>query len=47
LKALDELLEDDDRFGFIVMDGNGSLYGTLQVLIWRPWNECLFDHRFA
>lgn len=28
--ALNELLEDDDRFGFIVMDGNGSLYGTLQ-----------------
>ena len=29
-EPLDELLEDDDRFGFIVMDGNGSLYGTLQ-----------------
>eukprot|EP00632_Arachnochrysis_sp_CCMP2950_P014063 CAMPEP_0185697348 /NCGR_PEP_ID=MMETSP1164-20130828/5682_1 /TAXON_ID=1104430 /ORGANISM="Chrysoreinhardia sp, Strain CCMP2950" /LENGTH=451 /DNA_ID=CAMNT_0028364243 /DNA_START=42 /DNA_END=1397 /DNA_ORIENTATION=+ len=29
-EALDELLEDDDKFGFIVMDGNGSLYGTLQ-----------------
>jgi peptide chain release factor subunit 1 len=29
-EALNELLEDDDRFGFIVMDGNGSLYGTLQ-----------------
>merc|ERR1711988_309714 len=28
-EPLDELLEDDDRFGFIVMDGNGSLYGTL------------------
>lgn len=27
---LAELLESDDRFGFIVMDGNGSLYGTLQ-----------------
>jgi peptide chain release factor subunit 1 len=27
---LNELLEDDDRFGFIVMDGNGCLYGTLQ-----------------
>jgi len=23
-------LDDDDKFGFIVMDGNGSLYGTLQ-----------------
>ncbi|KAG5192041.1 eukaryotic peptide chain release factor 1 [Tribonema minus] len=29
-EALDELLQDDDRFGFIVMDGNGCLYGTLQ-----------------
>merc|ERR1712137_695898 len=27
---LSELLESDDRFGFIIMDGNGSLYGTLQ-----------------
>ncbi|CAM9236395.1 unnamed protein product [Scytosiphon promiscuus] len=29
-EALDELLQDDERFGFIVMDGNGTLYGTLQ-----------------
>lgn len=29
-EALDELLEDDDKFGFIVMDGNGSLYASLQ-----------------
>ncbi|CAM9114327.1 unnamed protein product [Chrysoparadoxa australica] len=29
-EALDELLQDDDKFGFIVMDGNGCLYGTLQ-----------------
>ena len=29
-EALNELLADDDRFGFIVMDGNGCLYGTLQ-----------------
>mmetsp|Transcript_8597 Transcript_8597/g.28302 ORF Transcript_8597/g.28302 Transcript_8597/m.28302 type:complete len:439 (+) Transcript_8597:77-1393(+) len=29
-EALNELLEDDDKFGFIVMDGNGALYGTLQ-----------------
>lgn len=28
-EALNELLQDDDRFGFIVMDGNGSLYGTV------------------
>lgn len=27
---LDELLMDDEAFGFIVMDGNGSLYGTVQ-----------------
>ncbi|CAN0540891.1 unnamed protein product, partial [Scytosiphon promiscuus] len=30
VQALDELLQDDERFGFIVMDGNGTLYGTLQ-----------------
>lgn len=29
-EALNELLEDDDVFGFIVMDGNGCLYATLQ-----------------
>lgn len=29
-EALHELLEDDDKFGFVVMDGNGCLYGTLQ-----------------
>ena len=29
-EALNELLEDDDKFGFIVMDGNGCLYATLQ-----------------
>jgi peptide chain release factor subunit 1 len=29
-EALNELLDDDDKFGFIVMDGNGCLYGTLQ-----------------
>lgn len=28
-EALAELLQDDDRFGFLIMDGNGSLYGTL------------------
>ncbi|KAM0753645.1 eukaryotic peptide chain release factor subunit 1 [Meredithblackwellia eburnea MCA 4105] len=27
--ALAELLESDSKFGFIVMDGNGSLFGTL------------------
>jgi len=29
-EALAELLEDDDKFGFLIMDGNGTLYGTLQ-----------------
>lgn len=24
-------MEDDERFGFIVMDGSGTLYGTVQV----------------
>ena len=28
-EALGELLQDNDRFGFIVMDGNGSLYGAV------------------
>ena len=28
-EALAELLESDDKWGFIVMDGNGSLYGTV------------------
>eukprot|EP00921_Rhytidocystis_pertsovi_P005646 GHVQ01009699.1.p1 GENE.GHVQ01009699.1~~GHVQ01009699.1.p1 ORF type:complete len:427 (-),score=63.65 GHVQ01009699.1:115-1395(-) len=30
VEALKELLESDDKFGFIVMDGNGALFGTLQ-----------------
>merc|ERR1719298_171106 len=29
-ETLAELLEDDDKFGFLIMDGNGSLYGTVQ-----------------
>ncbi|VFQ95176.1 unnamed protein product [Cuscuta campestris] len=28
-EALKELLESNDKFGFIVMDGNGTLFGTL------------------
>jgi len=28
-EALQELLESDDKFGFIIMDGNGSLFGTV------------------
>ncbi|KAL8283398.1 hypothetical protein RQP46_005808 [Phenoliferia psychrophenolica] len=27
--ALQELLESDSKFGFIIMDGNGALFGTL------------------
>lgn len=27
---LNELLMDDEAFGFIIMDGNGALYGTVQ-----------------
>lgn len=30
LQALSALLADDNKFGFIVMDGNGALFGTLQ-----------------
>merc|ERR1719516_635381 len=29
-EALTSLLEDDCKFGFIIMDGNGALFGTLQ-----------------
>eukprot|EP00771_Trimastix_marina_P003199 gnl/Trimastix_PCT/441.p1 GENE.gnl/Trimastix_PCT/441~~gnl/Trimastix_PCT/441.p1 ORF type:complete len:430 (+),score=115.89 gnl/Trimastix_PCT/441:66-1355(+) len=28
-EALSELLESDEKFGFIVMDGNGALFGSL------------------
>eukprot|EP00924_Labyrinthula_sp_SR-Ha-C_P004530 maker-scaffold_1-snap-gene-3.3-mRNA-1 protein AED:0.04 eAED:0.04 QI:74/1/1/1/1/1/6/101/446 len=28
-EALQELLQDDEKFGFMVMDGNGCLYGTV------------------
>lgn len=28
-EALSELLESDSKFGFIIIDGNGSLFGTL------------------
>jgi len=28
-EALNELLESDDKFGFVVMDGTGALFGTL------------------
>jgi peptide chain release factor subunit 1 len=28
-ESLSELLESDQKFGFIIMDGNGALFGTL------------------
>eukprot|EP01119_Soliformovum_irregulare_P004097 TRINITY_DN15105_c0_g1_i1.p1 TRINITY_DN15105_c0_g1~~TRINITY_DN15105_c0_g1_i1.p1 ORF type:complete len:445 (-),score=165.79 TRINITY_DN15105_c0_g1_i1:310-1644(-) len=28
-EALNELLESDDKFGFVIMDGGGALFGTL------------------
>merc|ERR1712072_477591 len=28
-EALTSLLQSDDKFGFIIMDGNGTLFGTL------------------
>ncbi|KAL0009350.1 hypothetical protein SO802_010852 [Lithocarpus litseifolius] len=34
-EVLNELLESDDKFGFIVMDGNGTIVGTLSVLTFR------------
>eukprot|EP01055_Gregarina_sp_Pseudo9_P005396 Gregarina_sp_Pseudo_9__5395@NODE_65_length_4632_cov_53_918354_g60_i0_p2_GENE_NODE_65_length_4632_cov_53_918354_g60_i0NODE_65_length_4632_cov_53_918354_g60_i0_p2_ORF_typecomplete_len441_score107_32eRF1_2/PF03464_15/3_4e44eRF1_3/PF03465_15/1_8e39eRF1_1/PF03463_15/3_5e29acVLRF1/PF18859_1/1_1e08baeRF_family10/PF18854_1/2_1e07Ribosomal_L7Ae/PF01248_26/0_25_NODE_65_length_4632_cov_53_918354_g60_i0401362 len=30
VEALKELLESNDKFGFIIMDGSGCLFGTLQ-----------------
>ena len=30
LNELKYLLQDNDKFGFLIMDGNGSLFGTLQ-----------------
>ncbi|CAJ1356706.1 unnamed protein product [Effrenium voratum] len=29
-EPLAELMEDDDKFGFLIMDGNGSLFGWVQ-----------------
>ena len=29
-EELKELLEDNDKFGFLIMDGSGSLFGTVQ-----------------
>ena len=30
LESLKELLEDDTKYGFIIMDGHGALFGTVQ-----------------
>jgi peptide chain release factor subunit 1 len=30
VELLMELMQDEDAYGFIVMDGNGSLFGTVQ-----------------
>ncbi len=40
-EALKELLESDQKFGFIVMDGNGTLFGTLSG------NTRTILHKFA
>lgn len=29
-EGLQHMLKDDDKFGFIIVDGNGALYGTVQ-----------------
>ena len=29
-ESLKYLLEDDEKFGFIIVDGNGALFATLQ-----------------
>ena len=45
-EALTALLADDNRFGFIVMDGNGALFGTLQVRYSAPNLNILFRKSF-
>ncbi|KAF8061636.1 peptide chain release factor eRF/aRF subunit 1 [Lyophyllum atratum] len=45
-EALSELLESDSRFGFIVMDGNGTLFGTLaETLVRLSINSLLICRR--
>jgi len=38
---LKELFEDDDWFGFLILDGNGALYGSVQG------NHCEVMHTFS
>ena len=40
-EALNELLESDDKFGFIIMDGNGALFGTLSGNCFPECHEVL------
>ncbi|KAL4591518.1 hypothetical protein LXL04_004486 [Taraxacum kok-saghyz] len=43
-EALNELLESDDKFRFIVMDGNGTLFGTLSGILAKYFtNLCLAE----
>src|SRR3954451_1374225 len=39
-EALAELLESDQKFGFIIMDGNGALFGPLSVTPVRSFSVC-------
>lgn len=41
VEALQKLLECSSSFGFIIMDGNGCLYGTL------TGNHCEIKHKFS
>merc|ERR1711887_130646 len=42
-EALQELLTDDNKFGFIIMDGNGALFGTLQGNTRDVLHKCTVD----
>ena len=53
-EALSDLLTDDNRFGFIVMDGNGCLFATLTgntrdiiQKVSRCWYSLLFFNSFS
>jgi peptide chain release factor subunit 1 len=42
-EELRKLLEDNDKFGFIIMDGNGSLFGSVQGNSRTVINKFLVD----
>jgi len=42
-EELKDLLTDNDKFGFLIMDGNGSLFGTLQGNTKTVLNKFLVD----